>query len=85
MKELGHVPVVSVRWPISRRHQHGADDGCVQEDGDAEAKTDLLEHDEVAHGEAAEHRDHDQGCAGDQSPRGAQAEGYGVGIVAGRR
>ena len=49
--------------------------------GDAEAH--LLEHDQVAAGEAAEDGDDDQGGAGDDAPGRADAVGDGVAVVAG--
>ena len=81
----GEVPVPVAEELHARRDEHGADDRGVDEEGDGDAEAHLLEHDQVAGGEAAEDGDDDQRGAGDQ-PRGrADAEGDSTRGVTGLR
>jgi hypothetical protein len=46
---------------IALGHEDRADDGGVEEDGDAEAEPELLDEDQAGRGEPGEDRHHDQG------------------------
>ena len=61
------VPVPRAEQLHRRREQHRADDRRVDQQRDRDPEAHLLEHDEVAHGEAGEDGDDDQRRAGDQA------------------
>ena len=79
------VPVPASEKLHRRGHDHGADDGRVDEERDGDPEAHLLEHDQVAPGKAGEDRDYDQRRPGDQTCRRADAEGDRVVVVAGLR
>ena len=76
------VPVPAAQQCHRRRHEDGANDCGVDDDGHRQPEADLLQLAQAAGGKGAEHRHHDERGAGDYPPRMTHAEGHGLASVA---
>jgi hypothetical protein len=68
-KPSGQVPAAVAEQAQGAGQDDQADERGVQEQGDGDAESHLLEHDELSAGEAAEHGDDDEGGTGGRPAR----------------
>src|ERR687897_342008 len=81
VKPFGQVPVALAERLHGGRDEHEAGESGVEQERDGNAESHLLEHEQLAAGEAAEDGDDDQGGAGDDAAGGADAVGDRVAVV----
>ena len=79
----GRPPVALAQQLHGRRHEQRAHERGVDDDGDGQADTELLDGEDLAGGEPGEDHDDERRCRGDDPPRALQAHGDGEVVVAG--
>src|ERR1019366_5976518 len=84
VQKAGQVPGPSAEQAHRAGEDDDADDGRVEEERDGDAEAHLLEHDELASGEADEDHDDDQGRPGDDEGGRSDAGGHRRGGIAAR-